>query len=884
MGVKHMQHPYELPQVDTGNDLKTVFKEAAEFLSRKPGSVKIDGVSVPIKLIDSEREFGKEFASDRGSANPLDVQGITVDNVRQRWEEGHGLIDTTIKTLNIFQKALPSITKELKILGMYNSPSMYLNMDHVGEGKTNIVGYEGAANNFLAIHDLNQWYRKDTDREGKMSRPGLERPIIGDRETKEPSTDLDLTSEQKDAMKRLIAKLDKTAKEIHGKDEKGRDNFAVMGLVPTKLRKDIKIDIDNALKQKLTIVSEEGKPGITRALKDWLEKAENPRGRSIKLATGKRVDAFDKKMYVAIAKGIPLDQIIATESMNAQEYVKLAVDAAIFWETTRVLGNSILDALTSQMGSVKEHEGVVIQDKNLWAGQRIKITGDFLIKVLRSPFQKQPEETPGEVPEEEPEQERDGSQLAGLKTIALFPGGFKPPHKGHLSAIGGLSALDKIFIIMRQDPEESNVKRVINDKPIDVAVAKQIWQIYLEDAGVSNYDFVIIASDEKFEYIDKKTGEVAGMAMTPYNKVVDIIKKYSIPGQTFLLLTSTKDAGRFVPVIRTMQERGEIPEGVSIQTRESEASTADTGERLNASTLRRFIESGNYTEFLNFIPDSTKQREGRADQIWALLGGKKKVSEQIISIVESLLDESEQFTEDFQKNMKRRLKKSHKFYLDTGPQSPGSAFPSKRPTTNSNAFLAKEIEDVEKNEEQEVLEEYEIVTDLKGVTDYAKELDNNTFRVVQQFYYLGRYLNDPAENIDETKAINLAKELLKGIGLDWPTLSKEDLIASIDHEEFIALSKQEPIGAGASPGSTFAINKYTLPSPFDEDELEEMSMAVGSVEGGAGNAWPKRDIDTKNKKQKRKSKKVAKESKNGEFIDEVLNYLLDKTGALVNDN
>ena len=74
-----MDHPFHLPQVKTGKDLKDIFYAAAEEVQHNGAAVKLDGVNASFKLIDGPR--GKEFAVDRGSLKPIDIQGITIDNV-----------------------------------------------------------------------------------------------------------------------------------------------------------------------------------------------------------------------------------------------------------------------------------------------------------------------------------------------------------------------------------------------------------------------------------------------------------------------------------------------------------------------------------------------------------------------------------------------------------------------------------------------------------------------------------------------------------------------------------------------------------------------------------------------------------------------------------
>ena len=99
----HMDHPFDVPSIRTGEDLKNFFLDAAEYLTKKPASVKIDGVNVSFKLID--RDGHKEFAADRGSLKPIDIEGITIDRVGERYAEGHGMIPATRVLLKIFNKA-----------------------------------------------------------------------------------------------------------------------------------------------------------------------------------------------------------------------------------------------------------------------------------------------------------------------------------------------------------------------------------------------------------------------------------------------------------------------------------------------------------------------------------------------------------------------------------------------------------------------------------------------------------------------------------------------------------------------------------------------------------------------------------------------------------
>ena len=67
----HMNHPFDLSWVNTGDDLIDFFERAKAFVEDKgAGAVKIDGVNVSFKVVETER--GHEFAVDRGSLKNIE--------------------------------------------------------------------------------------------------------------------------------------------------------------------------------------------------------------------------------------------------------------------------------------------------------------------------------------------------------------------------------------------------------------------------------------------------------------------------------------------------------------------------------------------------------------------------------------------------------------------------------------------------------------------------------------------------------------------------------------------------------------------------------------------------------------------------------------------
>ena len=122
----HMNHPFDLGWVDTGNDLINFFEKAKTFVEKKgAGAVKIDGVNVCFKVV--ETPSGHEFAVDRGSLKPIDIEGITMARVDDRFPEGHGMRPAIRTLLTILNTALPTIKSELVELDMWDNPSIFLN-------------------------------------------------------------------------------------------------------------------------------------------------------------------------------------------------------------------------------------------------------------------------------------------------------------------------------------------------------------------------------------------------------------------------------------------------------------------------------------------------------------------------------------------------------------------------------------------------------------------------------------------------------------------------------------------------------------------------------------------------------------------------------------
>jgi len=348
----HMAHPFDLPNVTSGRDLVNVFEQAANSLQTNPGAVKIDGVNSSIRLIDVGGT--KQFAMDRGSKKDLDIKGITKADLEDRFSPGHGMIKVGGEVLDMFNEALPAIQGDLKKLGVLDDPSILFNMEYVA-GKTNVQEY---SSNFIAIHGLNKVKMEEVP--GRMYRG---KPLVK-RYSQEFNYD-------KGALQSLLNNLAPIAK---------KRGFEVYGSVPTQMK--AKPNFRAALSKRYTVETTEG--AQTKPLGQWLEGMNNiPISEFIFMNVGgtkKKVGAVSKQVYLAILKGENVDELFEDQSDKQK-----AIDGFATYLGTEKLGDEILKVLDSPMGSVENHEGVVIRDEKI-AKIPFKITGKFILGGLQTGF------------------------------------------------------------------------------------------------------------------------------------------------------------------------------------------------------------------------------------------------------------------------------------------------------------------------------------------------------------------------------------------------------------------------------------------------------------------------------------------------------------------
>jgi len=342
----HMAHPFDLSKVKTGTDLVKVFADSVKSLQENPAAVKIDGVNTTLKIVTKNGK--QQFALDRGSMNPLDVSGITVDDLGSRFAEGHGMLKLGKEVLDAFNACFSSIKSELSSMGMLKDPTILLNVETVignESGKTNVIAYK---ENFFVVHGL-------LKSEQVTPKRRAQREISGGGAN--------------------IEKMVQKCKPIMQKM-----GYGIYGVIPTTVKKSI--TFTQPLNTSFAVKYSDEKTE-TKSIKQWLSQAKNPINDKVMLDTGKAEPAMTKKNYLAI-----LNQTVNLEDLTTdKKEQKKLIDGAIMWHATRLMGNEVIKNLGSDVGDVAEHEGIVIRDPKI-APVPFKIVGEFIVSGLESSFGK----------------------------------------------------------------------------------------------------------------------------------------------------------------------------------------------------------------------------------------------------------------------------------------------------------------------------------------------------------------------------------------------------------------------------------------------------------------------------------------------------------------
>ena len=598
----HMNHLYDNPNL-TFREMKKVFQAASN--GELKGTEKTDGQNLQLS-------YDIQTSSARAARNKGNIKdgGLDAAGLAAKFG-GRGALETAFnEAFAAFEKVVGrmSIEEREEIFGP--NTNVYYNAEVQDPRAANLINYDLPT---LTIHRVghNEYDRetgeatgRDVSKNAKKLDAALKR-VQGEREEGKFRVEMN-------AIRRLEALSDDTAVNLAiARLEKAlsnagiSDNETVGEYMISRVERAIDSEIDLSDETKIELMKRIFKePGANiRNVVATVDKEDTEtvaklrdlvsRSQQLKFQAIAPVEEIVHDFSVEMLKGLHSAFILDNEA----EVVRLRAETE---KAIRAIESSdskeAIEILTKQMSKLKDVEGVSTAAEGFvfdYDGVTYKFTGNFapmnqllgLFKYGR-----------GNVP---PLQKLDEQE--GLRSVAVVPGAFKPPHKGHLEMVQHYADMaDKVVVMVSPLP-----RKTPSGREIGFALSKKIWDIYLRDTGLDN----------KVEVI---RSPVNSPVSATYQFVTneDDSPELAQPGDRVIPGCSTKggDESRFKANFEKYAR-----EGVTIADPLSCAFVA-SGEALSASDFRAALDTGEGLE--RFIPQKTDP-----DEILNLLGVERKEEE-----------------------------------------------------------------------------------------------------------------------------------------------------------------------------------------------------------------------------------------------------------------
>ena len=772
----HMNHVYDNGEMTFG-ELKQLLQAAADGKLR--GTEKTDGQNLSISF---NVKTGRAVAARNGGQ--LKAGGLDPDELDEFFSShpSQALRFSFVEALQAFEQAVKDLDKDtlIQIFGPDNN--VYYNVEVMNpgnpeapegdprrQGTTNVIPYDKKT---LLIHGVGHFYfdkeTQSVDKEANVSKnyDTLERSISG-ASTDDPTVFSVETHQQRrlapegikatgDILQPTIDAIDNLMKDIGSNDTDTINDYVVKQVVPQIEQFGLTEDINRMILRRLMkIPGPNGKtPGLPQITKGMPIE--------IKEEVSQFVKGFNYASYTLDLQRILHDfSSAALEGFESafigdnqkqikylQDKIKTEID---------IIGNSSNERaraeLEKQMIKLKSVKGVNTPSEGFvfdWNGVTYKFTGNFApanqILGMR-PFNRfGPIEPAGE--EQKPLQ-GDSEPLV----IAILPGSFKPPHRGHLAvaqtiAKGGtkvrtgsrgvvseIPAADKVYILVSA-PVANSRPLPISEKVISAQEAVQIWNSFLDKSTIRDKVEVMI-SPHASPFLP--VHDFVTHPADPTNKLI------APPNSTIILGVGDKDDDwkRYLGLIpKAAKERpdlkvfdmvvpvvGHSPKYVSLldQNPDIKKMMKSNYKDYNAGDMRAMIDLATENSVAMELLKDFVPRPEDAMAVMGILGlnpidptgtepeketlrsPEDQVQEpEIDKLTEIINQQAEILFEEFrahrapagskdsgrfQASMRKRLSKAHSTYLDMGRKDltkHGGAFHLSRPKNISNAFLAEE--------------------------------------------------------------------------------------------------------------------------------------------------------------------------------------------------
>ena len=487
----HMNHLYDNPNL-TFKEMKKIFQAASA--GELEGTEKTDGQNLQLS-------YDIQTSTARAARNKGNIKdgGMDAAGLAAKFG-GRGALETAFtEAFAAFEETVGylSIEEREEIFGP--NTNVYYNAEVQDPRAANLINYDLPT---LTIHRVghNEYDRetgqatgRDVSKNARKLAAALER-VQGEREEGRFFV-------QMNAIKQLEALADDTAATLASarlekalSDAGISDNQTVAEYMISRVEKmvDARVRLPEETKIELMkrIFKEEG-ANIRNVLK-LIPKEDADTIAAVRELVG----AESKLKFNAIA---PVEEIVHDFSVemlrglhsafildNESEVERLRQETARAITAIENSGSEeAMEILTKQMSKLKDVEGVSTAAEGFvfdYDGVTYKFTGNFapmnqllgLFKYGR-----------GDVPPMQKLDEEEEAQIQ--RTVAIIPGGFKPPHKGHLAMVQHYAARSDVVYVFISPLSRGGPA---DQAEVTFSQSKQIWKLYLDAGGLSNVEVI----------------------------------------------------------------------------------------------------------------------------------------------------------------------------------------------------------------------------------------------------------------------------------------------------------------------------------------------------------------------------------------------------------
>jgi len=654
----HLAHLYDNPDLSY-SDMEEILSTAAR--GELVGTEKTDGYNIYLSYVEGEARYARNKGDMRkGGSN-------TADLAARVFKGGEGVKRIYQASFRAFEKAVRTMTPEEQQMLFGSEAPVFLNTEIQGPGASNVVNYDA---NVLSIHSSgHKQYIEENDTVVNITDSAIERisQTLDDvLDRFEEATIDEPFSVRKTAALQLQALSDRSILEgtLRRMNHAGfSGNMTIGQYTDMKLTPIIKRAVPSANKEVIAHIidhfkSVKGRVNIRKvrkmlrdeqeiaALSQLLEKNNK------KKLLGEIIEPIEDAIHdfaVEMLKGLESAYILDNENElgRLRDEVATAIDKIQTYDGPGK--DEAHEILIRQLKKLKSHDNVNTAVEGFvftWNGQMYKFTGNFApINQILGLFRY----GRGDVQAIDRVDEANNKQLR-KRTIAIIPGAFKLPHRGHFAMARQYSVMaDEVRIFVSPLSRQSDGEY---GEAIDFTSEHSInlWNKYIEAYGLTETVKVNISSTNSPV---KMTYDFVG------NEDNDPQKAQ--PGDHVILGVSTKggDHSRFAGSVQKYAREGvRILAGeqyaVSVKgkdfTRQVVEVDQETGEEreitvdLSATDFRNAIEAGDVSTVAEFLPQAIRSQ---AEEVINMMGAQvamsdpeqAQIAEMLFEMIEQTIDE-----------------------------------------------------------------------------------------------------------------------------------------------------------------------------------------------------------------------------------------------------